>query len=217
MSTTDRAWRHEVGHHYADAAQEFASAKLGFWLFLATEVLLFGGMFVAFVVFQNMFPDMFREAHHNLNRILGGTNTVVLICSSLTMALAVRAAQTDKRRLSIWLLVSTILLAGVFLLIKYTEYSEKIHHGLLPGYWYNPHNLADPVNGNIFFGLYFMMTGLHALHVIAGMIAITWILIGTIRGRYSSSYYTPVELTGLYWHLVDMIWIYLFPLFYLIK
>ena len=208
--------RHHVGHHYADAEQEFTSAKLGFWLFLATELLLFGGLFVAFVVFQNKYPEMFIAAHHHLDRILGGTNTVVLITSSLTMALGVRAAQLGQQKRLLGFLSATLVLAAVFLVIKYFEYSAKFEHGLLPGFWYNPHDVGDPVNGNLFFGLYFMMTGLHGVHVVAGMIAISWILVRSARGHFSPDYHTPVELVGLYWHLVDLIWIYLFPLFYLV-
>jgi cytochrome c oxidase subunit 3 len=211
------AVEHHVGHHYADAEQEFTSAKLGFWLFLATEILLFGGLFVAYVVFRHMYPEMFVDAHHNLNRTMGATNTVVLICSSLTMALAVRAAQTDKQKQLIGFLVVTLAFAFVFLVIKYFEYAEKIEHGLLPGFWYNPHaGPNSPVNGNLFFGLYFMMTGLHGVHVLAGIVTITWILVRALKRHFGSGYYTPVELTGMYWHLVDLIWIYLFPLFYLI-
>ncbi len=217
MSTVPERVPHQVGHHYADAEQEFTAAKLGFWLFLATEILLFGGLFVAYVVMRNLYPHMFQISHENLNRVMGGTNTVVLICSSLTMALAVRAAQTNQRRRLLGLLTVTILLAGVFLVIKFFEYRVKFEHGLLPGFWYNPHEAGQPVNGNIFFALYFLMTGLHGVHVIAGMVVISWILVRSARGDFSSEYYTPVELVGLYWHLVDVIWIYLFPLFYLIK
>jgi len=216
MSTSASPARHVVGHHYADAHQEFASAKLGFWLFLATELLLFGGLFVAFVVFQNMYPEMFIASHHHLDRILGATNTVVLITSSLTMALGVRAAQTGHQGRLLGFLTATLVLAMVFLVIKYVEYSAKIEHGLLPGFWYNPHGTADPVNGNLFFGLYFMMTGLHGVHVVAGIVAIAWILARAAKGHFGPDYHTPVELVGLYWHLVDLIWIYLFPLFYLV-
>lgn len=216
MTTPTREWKHEVGHHYADAEQEFSAAKLGFWIFLATEILLFGGLFVAFVVFQNMHPKMFLESHHHLNRILGGTNTVVLICSSLTMALAVRAAQTSQQTKLITFLCLTLAFAATFLVIKYFEYAEKFQHGLLPGYWYNPQGAGDPVNGNIFFGLYFMMTGLHGIHVLAGIVAIAWILRRSLQRQFSAEYHTPVELVGIYWHLVDLIWIYLFPLFYLV-
>jgi len=206
----------KVGHHFADAEQEFTSNKFGFWLFLATEILLFGGLFVAYVVFRSMYPETFHQAHLHLNRTMGGTNTVVLICSSLSMALAVRAAQTGQRNRQVILLVVTLLFAATFMVIKFFEYKEKIQHGYLPGYWYTPHFEGDPVNGNLFFGLYFMMTGLHGLHVLAGMVAIIWVLRKAARGMFSPSWYTPVELVGMYWHLVDLIWIYLFPLFYLI-
>jgi len=218
MSTTTPAerWRHHVGHHFESASQEFSANKFGFWLFLATEVLLFGGLFVAYVVFRNLYPEMFHEAHRHLDRTMGATNTIVLICSSLTMALAVRSAQTDRPKQLIGFLIVTLLLAATFLVIKYFEYMAKIHHGLLPGYLYNPHGEGNPVNGNIFFALYFLMTGLHGLHVVAGMTAISWVLVKAMRRQLSSEWYTPVELTGLYWHLVDLIWIYLFPLFYLI-
>ena len=216
MSSPPERWSHHVGHHFDNAQQEFSANKFGFWLFLATEILLFGGLFVAYVVFRSLYPETFADAHHHLNRTMGAANTVVLICSSLTMALAVRAAQTNRPRQLIWLLVVTLALAATFLVIKYFEYSEKIHHGLLPGFWYQRHEVTDPVNGNIFFGLYFMMTGLHGVHVLAGMTAITWVLVNAVRRRFSSDWHTPVELTGLYWHLVDLIWIYLFPLFYLI-
>ena len=211
-----RPFKHHVGHHFADAQNEFSANKLGFWLFLATEILLFGGLFVAYAVFRSTFPEMFHNAHEHLNRTMGALNTVVLISSSFTMAMAVRAAQTNQRERSIGFLVVTLACAFIFLVVKYFEYSEKIQHGYLPGYWYTPHLPTDPANGNLFFGLYFMMTGLHGLHVLGGIAAITWILVKTIKGQFSSEWYTPVELVGMYWHLVDLIWIYLFPLFYLI-
>jgi cytochrome c oxidase subunit 3 len=216
MSDSSERWRHHVGHHFDNAEQEFSANKFGFWLFLATEILLFGGLFVAYVVFRNKYPEMFVGAHEHLDRTMGATNTVVLICSSFTMAMAVRAAQTNQYRRQVVLLSATIALAAVFLVIKFFEYKAKIEHGYLPGFWYTPHLATDPANGNIFFGLYFVMTGLHGVHVLAGMIAISWVLQKAVRRQFSSEWYTPVELTGLYWHLVDLIWIYLFPLFYLI-
>jgi cytochrome c oxidase subunit III len=209
-------WKHRVGHHFADQENEFTANKFGFWLFLATEILLFGGLFVAYAVFRSTYPKTFHEAHEHLDKTMGAINTVVLICSSFTMAMAVRASQTNQRRRLIVFLVITLLCAFTFLVIKFFEYSAKIHHGYLPGYWYTPHLATDPANGNLFFGLYFMMTGLHGLHVLGGIVAITWILINASKRRYSSEWYTPVELVGMYWHLVDLIWIYLFPLFYLI-
>ena len=149
---------------------------------------------------------------------LGGLNTMVLIFSSLTMALGVRSAQTNKRGATIMYLLVTLLCACAFLVVKYFEYTHKIHLGLLPGayYTFSGPELAHVDSPHIFFGIYFLLTGLHGFHVLFGMIAITWILLRTTRGDFSSKYYTPVELVGLYWHLVDLIWIYLFPLLYLV-
>jgi cytochrome c oxidase subunit 3 len=215
MSNSSSGFTHHVGHHFADSEQEFTANKLGFWIFLVTEIMLFGGLFVAYVVFRQMFPETFIAAHEHLDRTMGATNTVVLICSSFSMALAVRSAMTGQKRLQITFLSITLALAATFLVIKYFEYSEKIAHGYLPGFWYSPHP-GDPVNGNIFFGIYFTMTGLHGLHVVAGMIAITWVMVKAAKGQFSGAWYTPVEITGMYWHLVDLIWIYLFLLFYLV-
>jgi len=216
MSSQQPAYKHRVGHHFANFDQEFSANKFGFWLFMATEILMFGGLFVAFVVFQHWHPEMFHEAHKHLDRTLGATNTLVLIASSFSMAMAVRATQMNNRKAAIGLLVFTLLCATTFMVIKYFEYSAKFAHGLLPGTFYTPHGPEMPAQGNLFFGLYFMMTGLHGIHVLAGMIVIAWILVWTIKGRFSSNWYTPVELVGIYWHLVDLVWIYLFPLFYLI-
>jgi cytochrome c oxidase subunit 3 len=216
MNDSTPEWTHHVGHHFENAEQEFSANKLGFWLFLATEILLFGGLFVAYAVFRNMYPETFHNAHEHLNRTMGALNTVVLICSSFTMAMAVRAAQTGEKNKQVGFLIVTLAFAATFLVVKYFEYAEKIQHGYLPGFWYTPHSPTDPANGNLFFGLYFVMTGLHGVHVLAGIIAITWVLTKAVKGRFSSSWYTPVELVGMYWHLVDLIWIYLFPLFYLI-
>ncbi|GAB4315835.1 MAG: cytochrome c oxidase subunit 3 family protein [Candidatus Zixiibacteriota bacterium] len=202
-------------HHFADSVQQKESAKLGMWVFLLTEVLLFGGLFLAYAVYRAWYPDMFYNAHLELDVWLGGTNTIVLITSSLTMALAIRSVQLNKSKQGAALLVMTLLLAATFLVIKYFEYSHKIHLGQLPGKYYTYTGL-EGTNPHIFFSLYFMMTGLHGLHVLVGMGLITWVLIRTLRGTFSSAYYTPVEMTGLYWHLVDLIWIFLFPLFYLI-
>jgi cytochrome c oxidase subunit 3 len=171
---------------------------------------------VAYAVFSNLYPEMWAAASGHLDRIMGGSNTVVLIVSSLTMALAVRASQTDNRKATIVFLVCTLALAATFMVIKYFEYSAKFEHGLLPGQWYTPHGPDTPAQGNLFFGLYFMTTGLHGIHVLAGMVAISWLLRKAVKGQFSSRWYTPVEIVGLYWHLVDLVWIYLFPLYYLV-
>lgn len=195
--------------------QQRDSAKLGMWLFLLTEVLLFGGLFCAYAIYRAWHPEMFSNAHHFLDVALGATNTVVLITSSVTMALAIRCMQLDQRKQAVWFIYSTIALAGVFLIIKYFEYSHKIHLGQLPGKYYTFQGL-EGTNPHVFFSVYFMMTGLHGFHVLCGIGAMIWLLRRIKQGEFSSEYYTPIEMTGLYWHLVDLIWIFLFPLFYLI-
>ncbi len=192
---------HEAAHMDPATAKE--AATLGIWTFLATEVLLFGGLFTAYVIFRIQYPQMFYDDHLKLNRILGAVNTVVLICSSLTVALGIAAIRKGKVGLLRLYLSLTILLGAAFLGIKYVEYSEKFSHGLHPG-------------TDIFFSLYFTLTGLHGIHVLAGMAALGTVLFLAGRGKFSESYYTPVEISGLYWHFVDLVWIYLFPLLYLV-
>jgi cytochrome c oxidase subunit 3 len=201
--------------HFADDEQQRESAKLGMWIFLVTEILLFGGLFVAYGIFRAWYPDMFYNAHKFLDVSLGTLNTVVLITSSLTMALAIRRMQVNKKSETIFFLVMTLIFALVFLVVKYFEYRHKIELGQLPGSMYSFTGIGGS-NPHIFFGIYFAMTGLHAIHVIIGMIVISWALGRTIKNEFSEYYYTPLEMTGLYWHLVDMIWIFLFPLLYLI-
>lgn len=204
-----------VAHHFADAAQQRDAAKLGMWIFLLTEVLLFGGLFCAYTIFRTWNPEMFYNAHKALNMTLGAINTIVLITSSVTMALAIRSMQLGRRKATMALLVSTLFLAGVFLVIKYFEYHHKFELGQLPGKFYHYTGIPG-TNPHIFFSIYFLMTGLHGLHVIGGMTVISIMLYRTSRGDFSPQYYTPIELTGLYWHLVDLIWIFLFPLLYLV-
>jgi cytochrome c oxidase subunit 3 len=285
-------------HHFETAEQQFTSGKLGMWLFLATEILLFAGLFCAYAVYRGLHPEIFLYAHHFLDTKLGAINTVVLLTSSFTMAWGVRAAQLGQKKLLMILLSLTILGGFGFMGIKYVEYSHKIHDGLMWGKNYQPtvhaagHGEEDaehagassesdvgaapgeaaapdgggeapaadggsvavpaglpdglkvepslipvapdgpagtvaaaepaedveisPENVHIFFGIYFLMTGLHGIHVVIGMLAIAWVLIRSARGDFSPAYYTPVDLVGLYWHLVDLIWIFLFPLLYLI-
>ena len=327
-----------LGHHYDTVEQQFQSGKLGMWLFLATEILLFAGLFCAYAVYRANNPEIFLYAHHFLDTKLGGINTIVLIFSSLTMAMGVRCAQKGQTKLLVLNLVITFLCACGFLGIKYVEYSHKISHGLMWGTMYESqdghggghgepaaghgeadgHQVADayadgapaheastdeghadtagthgdaahggdehaadhahapamiaitdaavaieiaaaaqgdrpdlaqlpeaepstvpravaapaglvpdvmgeshgigtpPPNPHIFFGIYFVMTGLHGLHVIIGMIVIGWLIVRSLRGHFGPDYFTPVDLGGLYWHIVDLIWIYLFPLLYLI-
>lgn len=222
MSTAPIQREHQHAHHFPSAKAEAESGKLGMWIFLATEILLFSGLFMAYGAYRFTHAEMFKAAHLLLDWKLGAVNTMVLIFSSLTMALAVRSAQTNKKGQSAGLLVVTLLCACAFLVVKYFEYSHKLHVGTLPGgepgHWfsYTYQGLAAYEQPHTFFGIYFLMTGLHGIHVLIGMAAITWVLVRTVRGDFSPKYYTPVELVGLYWHLVDLIWIYLFPLLYLV-
>jgi len=202
-------------HHFSDAEQQRESVKLGMWIFLVTEILLFGGLFCAYSIYRAWNPDIFFNAHRFMNIELGTTNTCVLIISSLTIALAIRAIQLGKKNQTLVYLGSTFVLAGVFLVIKYFEYAHKFHEGMLPGKFYTFKGIAG-TNPHVFFSMYFLMTGLHGIHVTVGMILIGWLMYRTKKGHFSSEYYTPVEMTGLYWHLVDIIWIFLFPLFYLV-
>lgn len=205
-----------LAHHFSSAEQQMESSRFGLWIFLTTEVLLFGGLFVAYTMFRALHPVMFAEAHHHLDKTMGTINTIVLICSSLTMALGVHYVRYNQNRRAILFLSCTLLFATTFMVIKYFEYSAKFEHHLFPA----DVNFAmtDISHGNpkIFFSLYFLMTGLHGIHVLIGMGLISWITWRTMRRQFSPAYYTPVELTGLYWHFVDVIWIYLFPLLYLI-
>ncbi len=205
----------QVAHHFDSAETQFAANKLGIWLFLVTEVLLFGGMFLAFAVFRSWHGEAFAEAHRHLDKVLGSINTVALITSSFTMALAVRASQRGAKRETVALLAATLALALVFLVIKFFEYRHKFEHGLLPGRFFTAAGFVHPA-ARTFFGVYFMMTGIHGLHVAIGIGLIGWVLLRARRGEFSSRYYAPVEGVGLYWHLVDMIWIYHFPLLYLV-
>ena len=199
--------------------QQFDTAKIGMWLFLVTEILLFGGLFVGFGMMQARYPREFVEAHEHLTRWQGALNTVVLLFSSFTMVMAVDSAKKNKKDKTVFYLAITILCACVFLVVKYFEYAHKFEEGWLPGNFY--HGEHDAIAGShgyaTFFAFYFMMTGLHGFHIVAGIVALLWILIRAKKGEFTSAYYTPVDLVGLYWHIVDLIWIYLFPLYYLIQ
>ncbi len=204
-----------VPHHFDSAEQAYDSAKFGVWLFLVTEILLFGGLFVAYILFRAMYPEMYHEASQVLDTKLGAINTVVLICSSLTMAMAVYRSKERNNPLTIYFLAITLLCAAIFMVVKYFEYSHKFHAGLLPGGLFTNHDLHHP-KAHLFFSLYFMMTGLHGFHVLVGMFLISWVMVKCLKGKMGPAYNTPVEMVGIYWHLVDLIWIYLFPLLYLI-
>jgi cytochrome c oxidase subunit 3 len=207
----------QVSHHFEHADQEFDSCKMGMWLFLLTEILLFGGLFVAYVVFRSWHPETWEAGASHLDWKMGAVNTAILIASSLTMALAIRQAQLNDKKGTVILLLSTVLLGAGFLVVKYFEYSGKFSHGIFPGadnYIFPGKHLS---NEFIYFSIYYCMTGLHVIHVILGLGAILWLSVRASKGHFYSGYYTPVEVIGLYWHLVDLIWIFLFPLLYLTK
>jgi cytochrome c oxidase subunit 3 len=206
---------HHHAHHFANADEEFEASKQGMWVFMVTEVLMFGGLFVAYFIFRGLYPEMYHEAHHELNATMGAINTVVLILSSLSMAYAVTSTQKGRRSQAIMALLVTLFFAGAFLVVKYFEYSAKFEHGLLPGAHFTNEHLQHP-KAKLFFSLYFMMTGLHGIHILIGMGLITWLIIRSARREFSPNFYTPVELVGFYWHFVDLVWIYLFPLLYLV-
>lgn len=193
--------------------KDYTGAKLGMWLFLFTEILLFGGLFLVYAVYRSMYATDFHAAGSGLNVRLGAVNTVILLTSSLTMALSIAAIRQERRAASLRWQTATILLGSAFLVIKYIEWSAKIHHGLYP----NAEELLSRSHGEIlFYGLYYVMTGLHGLHVVIGLGVLGIMLRLTARGGISAADFVKLENAGLYWHLVDVIWIYLFPLFYLI-
>jgi cytochrome c oxidase subunit III len=202
-------------HHFDDSGQQREAATLGLWVFLATELLFFGGLFAAYMIYRVWYPQTFGDASRTLDITLGSVNTLVLITSSLTMAFAVRAASTGQRRLLMVLLVVTMMLGLVFLGIKGVEYYQKFVEHHVPGLGFHFEGTA-PERANLFFSLYFAMTGLHAAHMIIGLGLLTVMLVMAARGRFSVAWHTPVELSGLYWHFVDIIWIFLFPLLYLV-
>jgi len=202
-------------HHFVDMAAQREASALGMWVFLVTEVLFFGGMFTAYVVYRATFRHDFEGASNLLDIRLGAFNTAVLIMSSLTMALAVWASAAGRRKLIIPFLLATILLGSVFLGVKFLEYKQKFEHHEVPGaHFVVPEGLAKP--SELFFSLYFCMTGLHALHMIIGIGLLSWLILKARRGEFTPQYNTPVDLVGLYWHFVDIVWIFLFPLLYLL-
>jgi cytochrome c oxidase subunit 3 len=258
----------ELQHHYETAQQQKEAATLGMWAFLVTEVMLFGGIFMAYIVYRWAFPDVWASSATHLNTPLGTVNTVVLLVSSLTMALAVNAAEAGSRRMVLTFLAVTALLGVGFLGIKAYEYSEKFSHCagystpldwvtgsnrheveecLVPGRSFlypteGAHGAAaeshgaesavDAVPGGagsqgtvvasqrtphqLFFFLYFVATGLHAVHMLIGLSLVTFMAFITWRGKITATYFTPIEIGGLYWHLIDIVWVFLFPLFYLV-
>jgi cytochrome c oxidase subunit 3 len=216
-SAVDHGHSHHpaLAHHFDNLADQREASTLGMWVFLVTEVLFFGGIFATYMIYRNWYPEAFAYASHELDVTLGTINTVVLITSSLTMALGVNAAQLGRRNQLILFLIVTMALGTTFLGIKGVEYAHKFaeHHVPGPSFVFEAEYASA---AQIFFSLYFVMTGLHAVHMIVGLGIMTWMLVWTWNGTITRDYASPIEISGLYWHFVDIVWIFLFPLLYLI-
>jgi cytochrome c oxidase subunit 3 len=200
-------------------AQQKDASTLGMWIFLITEIMFFGGMFAVYTVYRNFYPNVFAIASSSLNEIIGAINTGVLLLSSFTMVMAVRAGQLGQQKAIIWFLILTLLFGGIFLGVKAYEWNEKFEEHHIPGmaaFHLEGVAPADQGHAQLFFSIYFAMTGLHALHMVIGVVILLTLIVQANKGKFSASYYTPVDVAGLYWHFVDVIWIFLFPLLYLI-
>jgi cytochrome c oxidase subunit 3 len=215
MSSSDAHANPHLASHFETIEKQDHAVRLGMWLFLGTEVLLFAGLFLGYTVYRHFFHEAFHEASRHLDLWAGTTNTIVLITSSLTVALAYFEIKRGNSGRCAALLVFTILCALAFLVIKAIEYHHKFEEGALPGQFYHFAEVTAP-GANMYYTIYFLATGLHAFHVIVGMSVLIWVLARVLKGHFSPDYYIPVELGGLYWHLVDLVWIFLFPLLYLI-
>lgn len=206
---------HHVAHHFDSAEQEFDSVKTGMWLFLASEIMMFGALFVGALIFLTLHPAAFREGAQHLDWRMGAVNTFFLLTSGLTMGLAVIAAQAGQQSKVRANLIASLLLASGFLIVKTIEYMGKFEHGTLPGRLWHGHGFVDP-QVHVFYGFYFTMTGLHGLHVLIGMGLMLFALIRSTKVKFTRAYFTPIEMVALYWALVDLVWVFLFPLLYLI-
>jgi cytochrome c oxidase subunit 3 len=202
-------------HQFDDLDQQREASWIGMWIFIATEVMFFGGMFAGYATYRWTYPRAFAGASNQLDIWLGTVNTAVLISSSFTMALAVHNAAAGKRRPLIVFLLLTTALGLLFLGVKFTEYHQKFAEHLVPGRAF-VYEGPDARPAEIFFSFYFAMTGAHALHMVIGVGLLAWLVLKARVGRFSAAYFTPVELVGLYWHFVDIVWIFLFPLLYLV-
>ena len=200
---------------FRDLAQQQETAELGMWVFLATELLLFGGLFTSYTAFRYYFPQVFAEASHGLNAIIGTINTAILIVSSLCVALAVYAVKNNQRKKLLFTLSAAIVLGTAFMVLKGYEYYNHYLHHEFPGLSFD-YSVANAHTKQIYFFLYFAMTGLHAIHLTVGIFLVAFVLFRAYRREFSPSYYSPVENVGLYWHFVDIVWIFLYPLLYLI-
>jgi len=203
-------------HQFETKEQQHDAGSLGMWVFLATEIMFFGGMFLAYMVYRYLYYTAWVAGSEAMDFWWGTINTIVLICSSLTMALAVRSSQVGQRKLLVMLLIITMLLGCVFLGIKAVEYHGHWKDHQFPGANFHFEG-PDPQHVELFFSLYWAMTGFHALHMVIGVVLVGIITFLSWRGKYGPDYYNPIENTGLYWHFVDIVWIYLYPLLYLIS
>lgn len=219
MSTDKAHGAHSahVAHHFKDATQQYLSGKEGIWLFMLTEILMFGAIFVAYAIYHHAYPEMFAEGAKSLDWKMGFINTLVLIFSSFTMAISISYIQKNEQKKAVIALATTVLCGAIFMVIKYFEYTHKFHLGLFPGKFLDVAKVgAEHANLGLYFGFYYCMTGLHGIHVLLGMGLITWCLIRTMRGDFHGQYWIVVEGVGIFWHIVDLIWIFLFPLLYLV-
>jgi cytochrome c oxidase subunit 3 len=204
-------------HHFEDLGQQHEASTLGMWMFLTTEILFFGGVLCAYWIYRIMYPEAWAVGAAQQNWKLGAANTIVLIISSLTMALAVRNSQMGKRRGTVAMLVATLIFGSTFLAIKAYEYTKHWEEGLFPGrhFTWNEHP-AIAAKVQLFMSFYWFLTGLHAIHMVIGAGLLVWFIWRAAKGHFSPEYYAPVEVMGLYWHFVDIVWIFLFPFLYLI-
>ncbi len=204
----------ELREQYATPQQQRETASVGMWIFLVTEVMLFGGLFTAYTVYRLSNPQAFDIGSSHMEMVLGAVNTAVLLCSSFTMVLAVHSAELGKQRALALLLLATMVIGAIFLGIKFTEYYLHYQEHKVPGFWFE---YAGPFAGKVqmFFVFYFIMTGLHAIHMTIGIGILSVLLFRTILGTFSAEYYTPIDIGGLYWHFIDIVWIFLYAIFYL--
>jgi cytochrome c oxidase subunit 3 len=218
MATEHAEQHHDhpaLQHHFQDLGVQAHAARLGMWLFHATEILLFGALFVGYSLYRRLFPEGFVDASRLLSRQLGLVDTIILITSSFTMAMALHYGRERKAKLGTALLVVTIGFGLAFLAVHSYEYYRDWSEGALPGQFFHVHEATAP-GASMFYTLYFIMTGLHSLHVIIGAAVLAWVAVRCWRGEFSPEYHVPLELGGMYWHLIDLIWIFLYPLLYLI-
>ncbi len=206
-----------VAHQFDDMEQQVTTSTLGMWVFLLTEIMFFGGLFGAYTVYRSQYPEAFVTTSRYMEPFWGATNTAVLICSSLTMALAVRAAHIGKKKQLVWFLILTMIFGAAFLGVKAIEYHAHWVDHKVPGFGFEYNEFPQYFHqAQILFCFYFIMTGFHALHMVVGLGLLTTLLVMSTKDKFSAAYNTPVEIIGLYWHFVDIVWIFLFPLLYLI-